>query len=153
MKTKMNMKAVATMLALFLVAFLFAQEGDALTAYLGKDIKSSEVQKLISGYKCEISNPTHCISKDGLELIMKKDAVDEIHLYKSSPVYGSFKGKLPKALKFGMSSGEVRGILGKPTVSYSNGYSEYEMSNYGISCWFDGGKLSQLNISARSSAL
>ena len=156
MKTKVKPKASATIVAFFLAVFAVAQsgyDGDALSAYLGKELKSQEVQGLITNYKCEISNPTHCASKDGLELVMKKEMVDEIHLYKSSPVYGSFTGKLPKGLKFGMSSGEIRGILGKPAVSYSNGYSEFELSNCGISCWFESGKLSQITISMRSSAL
>ena len=50
-----------------------------------------------------------------------------------------------------MVSGEVKKLLGKPVVSYNSGYCEYEFASYILSCWFDGGTLSQVGIAVKSS--
>ncbi len=124
-------------------------EGETLTYFLGKNASSVEVKNLKADYKCEMANESHYISQDGLELILQKNILNEIHLYKSSAVYGTYKGKLPKNLKFGMSSGDVKHLLGKPAISYNSGYCEYEFKVYALSCWFDSGRLSQVSISVK----
>jgi hypothetical protein len=145
-------KYLVTCLALTILIPLSAQskyEGDALVSQLGKGVESPEVKSIMGNYHCDIGNPSHCVSNEGLEMVMANSTLEEIHLYKASPAFGSFKAKLPRGLRFGMTPADVRAILGKPLVSYSNGYSEYEQNDYGISCWFDKGRLSQLNIAAK----
>ena len=97
-----------------------------------------------------MANEAHYLSKDGVELILQRSLLCEIHLYNSSAVYGKFIGKLPNNLKFGMSSSEVKHLLGKPVVSYNNGYCEFELQNYILSCWLDGGKLNQVGIATKN---
>jgi hypothetical protein len=149
----MTIKESTFIMILFMISsFSFSQskyEGDALATHLGKSTESGEVKGIINNYHCDMGNPNHCISNEGLELIMGNNSLKEIHLYKASPAFGSFKSRLPQGLKFGMSPEQVRSLLGKPLVSYSNGYSEYELSDYTLSCWFDKGRLSQLNIATR----
>lgn len=140
-------------LLVFLVATnLFAQnsfEGNALTTYLGKEATGAEMKELKANYHFEMANEAHYLSKGGIELILQKGLLNEIHLYNNSGVYGSFTGKLPNNLKFGMGSGDVKHLLGKPVASYNNGYCEFEFSNYIISCWLEGGKLNQVGIAAK----
>jgi hypothetical protein len=82
-------------------------------------------------------------------LILKDGVLNEINLYNQSAVYGNFAGKLPNNLSFGMKSGDVKHFLGKPVAIYNNGYCEFELSNYIISCWFESGVLHQVGITAK----
>jgi hypothetical protein len=156
MKANIKPKAFVTIAAMLFMTACFAQvayDGDALASYLGKSTESPEIKGLVSNYKCEMGNPAHCISVNGIELMMQKGMLAEIRLYKTSNVYGSFKGKLPKGIKFGMSPADVRALLGKPSVNYNSGYSEFDLRNYVIACWFEGGRLSQLSISPGTTSL
>ena len=139
-------------LSVFIVAVSFAQsgfDGNSLVTFLGKSATGSEMKELKANYHCEMANEAHYLSKDGIELILKSGALNEIHLYNKSAVYGNFSGKLPNNLKFGMASGDVKHLLGRPVASYSNGYCEFAFSNYIISCWLDGGKLNQVGIAVK----
>ena len=148
-----------TIFLFFLLAssqFLAAQssekfEGDNLILFLGKGAFSEELKELKANYKCEMANEKRYLSKSGIELILNNGALQEIHLFASSMVYGVYKGELPNKLKFGMYSTDVRKMLGKPLTSFSNGYTEFEFPNYLLSCWFDGGKLSQVGIATKDS--
>lgn len=134
-------------LALFALSAT-AQQGDALTTQIGKS--SNETKDLIKTYNLEMANNERYLGKEGIELIFKKDALNEIKIYNNSPVYGSFKHELPGKLKFGMSDAAVKQLLGKPTVAYnSNGYIEYQYDKYVLSCWFEAGKLNQVVIAAK----
>ncbi len=142
-------------LMMFLTQTVFAQtgsnyEGDVLVYFLGKSSASLELKDLKANYKCEMANDAHYLSKAGIELILKNSTLNEIHLYNGSAVYGSFTGKLPNNLKFGMTSSDVKRLLGKPIVSYNSGYCEYEYANYILSCWFDGGKLNQMGVAVKT---
>lgn len=153
MKPKIKLKVVAAIVAVFVISMSFGQskyDGDGFTYYLGKSVENDEVKDFASHHRCEMGNPGHCASKEGVELMLQKGMVTDIRLYQSSNAYGNFKGKLPKGIRFGMSSGEVKGILGKPSVTYNSGYSEYELRDCSVSCWFEEGKLSQLTISSKS---
>ncbi len=121
-----------------------------LVYFLGKSAGSIELKDLKANYRCEMANEAHYLSKGGIELILKNNLLNEIHLYNGSAVYGSFAGKLPNNLKFGMSAGDVKRLLGKPIVSYNSGYCEYEFANYILSCWFDGSKLNQMGVSVKT---
>jgi len=137
--------------ASFFSAPVFSQgfEGNALLGFLGKDTFSQEAKDLKANYHFEMVNEAHYLSNAGIELILQKGLINEIHLYNSSPVYGNFKNQLPSGLKFGMASGDVKRLLGKPVASYNNGYCEFETSNYIISCWFENGKLNQVGLSLK----
>jgi len=147
------MKASITIVTAFLFSIAFAQpgsyDGDRLTDAIGKSSGGPEVAGLETTYHCEMTNPAYYSSiTDGMELIMKDGALNEIRLYKNSLVYGTFKDNLPKALRFGMSSGEVKALLGKPTVNYSStGYMEFQIKGTLFACGFEGGKLSELTLS------
>lgn len=132
---------------------LFAQtafDGNALTALLGKSSTGAEFKELKDHYHCDMVNETHYTSKEGIELMVKGDVLSEIHLFTKNAVYGGFTGKLPDKLNFGMSSAEVKGLLGKPVVNYiSTGYCEFELAAYTVSCWFEGGKLTQVGFAVK----
>ncbi|MES2620116.1 MAG: hypothetical protein V4615_04620 [Bacteroidota bacterium] len=125
-------------------------EGDGLVFFLGKNATGPELKDLKAHYHFEMANESHYLSQNGIELVLRGSSLYEIHLYKGSAVYGNFTGKLPKNLKFGMASGEVKAVLGKPSLSYSSGYCEYEYPTHLLSFWFDGGKLSQVILSVKS---
>ena len=134
------------------IANLFAQtsfDGNSLASFIGKSATGSEMKDLKANYHCEMANEAHYFSKDGIELILKDGMLNEINLYNKSAVYGNFTGKLPNNLNFGMTSGDVKHLLGKPVASYNNGYCEFELSNYIISCWFESGALRQVGITAK----
>ena len=140
------------MVACFIFSLSFAQTkygGDMLMNAVGKDNQSSEFNDLKSSYNFQMANETHYLSKEGIELVLQNSAINEIRIYMNSPVYGSFKGNLPKGLRFGQTSAEVRRQLGKPSVSYNTGYCEFEVQGGVISCWFDKDRLSQINIGAK----
>jgi hypothetical protein len=151
--TNHKLKFFASVFAVFFSAFIFAQsqyDGEALTNFIGKDSGSSEVKNLENAYRCNMINENHYLSKGGIELILKDGVLTEINLYKKNTAYGNFTGKLPRGMAFGMSSAQVRSLLGKPNVAYASGYSEFDMPNCVIACWFDGDRLSQVGISAPS---
>ncbi len=144
--------AAACLLLLLLPSVSFAQqhaEGNRLTLFLGKSAESQELQNFESDYKFEMANENHFLSKDGIELILKDGILQQINLYKSSKVYGSFAGQLPHGLAFGMSSGNVKQLLGKPTVAYSSGYAEFELNDCAISCGFEADHLSQVTLNKK----
>jgi hypothetical protein len=123
--------------------------GDSLTACLSKEPESPEVKNLMADYKCEMANEARYLSKEGMELIFQNKVLNQIILYRNSSVYGSFKNKLPKNLVFGMSSGEVKRLLGKTSLAYNTGYCEFDLPDCSLSCWFEGDKLNQVNFSAK----
>ena len=125
-------------------------EGNQLALFLGKNATGSDLKDLKANYNCEMANDAHYLSKAGIELKLQKSLLNEINLYKSSAVYGSFKGKLPGNLRFGMSPGDVRRLLGKPVVSYNSGYCEFELRDYVLSCWFDSGVLTQVGLAMKT---
>jgi hypothetical protein len=130
-------------------AQLGADNNNQFVVALGKEPASSEITTILSSYKLDAVNDAHYVSKTGVELLLHNGKVNEVNLYGKSAVYGSFSGALPNGLKFGMSSGTVKGMLGKPTVSYNNGYSEFSFPAYIVTCWFDGGVLSQVGLTGR----
>jgi hypothetical protein len=125
-------------------------EGDALVKYLGKEASSNDLKDLKAAYNFEMANEAHYLSKGGVELILRGNTLSEIHLYKGSAVYGNYTGQLPKKLKFGLTSGEVKHLLGKPSISYNSGYCEYEYPGYVLSCWFDESHLSMVGLALRN---
>lgn len=126
-----------------------ADNSNQFVAALGKEPTSTEISTIKSSYKLEAVNDAHYVSKNGVELLLHNGKVTDVQLFGKSAVYGSFAGTLPNGLKFGMSSGTVKGLLGKPKVSYNNGYSEFEFPAYIVTCWFDGGVLSQVGLTGR----
>lgn len=125
-------------------------DGDVLFYFLSKASGSAEVKELKANYNCIMVNETRYLSSDGIELILQKNILSEINLYSKSAAYGAFTGKLPRKLRFGMTAGEVKQLLGKPLVSYNSGYSEFEYNNTIITCWFEKGRLSQVGLAAKS---
>lgn len=153
MKTVRKIKACMLVFALFISVGAwgqYANYGDVFTPALGKEVQSPEVSELITNYHLEKANETHYLSNEGVELILKNGLLTEVRFYQNSPVYGKFVGVLPRQLKFGMSTGEVKALLGKPTVSYNtSGYLEFERDGKIVSCWIEEGKLSQVSVSLK----
>lgn len=125
-------------------------DGESLPFFLGKTTADREMKDLLTNYPFEVANPTHYLSKNGIELIFKKTVLTEINLYSKSAVFGDFTNALPRRLKFGTNAGQVRTLLGKPKEYHmGTGYCEYEFDTYFLSCWFDNGKLTQVSISLK----
>ncbi len=142
--------AVITLCTMFFISFAQSRtDGDMLIGALGKTSQSQEISDLKAGYNFQMANENHYLSKDGIELLLQNSMLSEIRIYKSSPVYGSFKGRLPKGLNFNLTSTEVKKILGKPSVSYNTGYCEFEVQGQVISCWFDKDRLSQVDLGTK----
>ncbi|MBL0308907.1 MAG: hypothetical protein IPP77_04285 [Bacteroidetes bacterium] len=128
----------------------YAHYGDAFSPALGLEAQSPEVSELIANYHLEKANDAHYLSKEGVELVLKDGLLTSVRLYQNSPAYGKFIAVLPRQVKFGMSAGEIKALLGKPTVNYSSsGYSEFETDGKILSCWFEKGKLSQVSVSLK----
>lgn len=124
---------------------------DGFIEILGKKIDAPEVQLFFNSY--EIKNTAggkYSSPQNGIDIDTKKDTVVTVNVYKSSPVYGSYTGKLTAGLTFGMTAAQVSAKLGKPTMAYTNsGYSEYSFTGYVITCWYEQGILNQLSYSPR----
>ncbi len=133
------------------LSFSNAQSDNSFLNLIGKADNSAEVTDFVNTYHLVMANNTHFVSNNGVELIFKDGLVNEIHLYRGSKVYGDFEGNLPAGLKFGMSSAEVKSLLGKPSITYNSGYCEFTKDNHILSCWFEGGVLHQVVVSAKSS--
>jgi hypothetical protein len=150
MSTNYARKALALIVSVFIFTLAFSQsryDGDMLMNALGKADQSQELSDLKAGYSFQMANENHYLSKEGIELVLQNAALSEIRIYMNSVVYGGFKGKLPKGLRFGITSAEVKHELGKPSVSYSSGYCEFEQpGGLIISCWFDKDRLSQVDL-------
>jgi len=152
MQTTYFCKAVTLAVLCMLSAVTFAQsktDGDMLINALGKGNQASELSDLKAAYNFQMANENHYLSKEGIELVMQNAILSEIRIYKDSPVYGSFKGRLPRGLNFNLTSTEVKKILGKPSVSYNTGYCEFEYQGQVISCWFDKDRLSQVDLGTK----
>jgi len=152
MQTNYFRKALMPVLLCMVCAVSFAQsktDGDRLINALGKGPQTTEVNDLKAGYNFQEANENHFLSKEGIELVMQNAMLSEIRIYKDSPVYGSFKGRLPRGLNFNLTSAEVKKILGKPSVSYNTGYCEFEYQGQVISCWFDKDRLSQVDLGTK----
>lgn len=152
MQTPYLRKAVALAACCFVFAITSAQskyDGDMFINVLGKGDQSSELTDLKASYNFQMANENHYLSKDGIELLLQNSILSEIRIYKASPVYGSFKGKLPRGLNFNLTSAEVKKVLGKPSVSYNTGYCEFEVQGQVISCWFDKDRLSQVDLGTK----
>jgi hypothetical protein len=152
MQTIYIRKALGFIACCFIFVLSFAQgkyDGNMLINALGKSDQSPELTNLKASYNFQMANQNHYLSKEGIELVLQNSALSEIKIYKESPIYGSFKGQLPKGLSFGLSSGTVKGLLGKPSTSYNNGYCEFEVQGQVISCWFENDRLSQIDIGTK----
>jgi hypothetical protein len=143
-----------SIVALLLSCLVYAQspyEGDALARFIGKDTASTDLKNLENSYHCNMVNENHYLSNAGVELFLMSGALVQINLYKKSAAYGSFAGKLPRNISFGMSMAQVKDLLGTPTVAYNSGYGEFDMHGYVIACWFEGDHLSQLGVCSATS--
>jgi hypothetical protein len=153
MRNSQALKSFLIAISICIAGGLFAQtafDGNAIPTFLGKATNSTEVSDLVKNYHLEIVTQGHYVSKEGIELVVKDGTITEIYLYDKSTSNGSFTAKLPNDLKFGISPEAVKALLGKPTQSYMrNGYCEFEFPTYGISCWFEGGKLNQVGITPK----
>ena len=152
MKSNYPQRAYALFTLLAICTFCFAQatyDGDMLISALGKTDQNSAVSNLKSSYSFQVANENHYLSKDGIELTFQNATLNEIKLYKHSSVYGSFKGNLPKGLRFDITPEEAKSLLGKPSLSYNTGYCEFENNGQIISCWFENNRLSQIGLAIK----
>ncbi len=122
-----------------------------LVELLGKNIYSDEWKALAATCGFQKLNDTHYSTKAGIEIKLKGNVTNEISLYKSSVVYNTYTGELPRKLRFGMSTAEIKQLLGKPTVAYNtSGYCEYDMGQIILSCWLENGQLNQVVIAEKT---
>ena len=124
---------------------------DGFIEVLGKKVDAVEVQQFFTSYDIQNKAGAKYTSRtNGIDIDTRNDSVVNINIYKGSPIYGSYPGKLSKGLTFGMTSAQVAEKLGKPTTAYTNsGYSEYAFPGYTITCWFEQGALTEVSLSPR----
>jgi hypothetical protein len=143
-------------ISLLIVAVLFSLlgysqllQGDELIKLVGSSVNNAEVFKLLEDNGVKKATATKlCSNTTGIDCKLHSDTIVEVQLYRSNPVYGKFEKMLPKSIVFGMSLADIKGILGKPTVTYTNsGYSEYKIGKVTLTCWFEGNELNQVSIS------
>ena len=124
---------------------------DGFVEILGKKVDAVEVQQFFASYDIQNKSAAKYTSRaNGIDIDTRNDIVVNVNIYKSSPIYGSYPGKLSKGLTFGMTYAQVADKLGKPTTAYTNsGYSEYAFPGYVITCWFEQGGLTEVSLSLR----
>jgi hypothetical protein len=114
-------------------------------------VSNSFVQQFFAAY--EIKNTVgerYSSTQAGIDVHAKNDTLISIDLFKINTQFGGYNAQLPKGLVYGFTADEVKKKLGKPTTAYMNsGYCEYEFTAYVITCWFEAGKLSQVNLSKK----
>jgi len=148
------MKKLSTLILVVSFAFGSFAQGmvrDGFVEILGRKVDAPEVQQFFTSYEIQHTNGAKYSSvKNGIDIDTKQDSVVTVNVYKSSPVYGSYTGKLSKGLAFGLTSAQVIAKIGKPTLAYTNsGYSEYIYPGYTMTCWYEQGILSQLSFSPK----
>ena len=124
---------------------------DGFVEILGKKVDATEVQQFFASYDIQNKSGAKYTSRaNGIDIDTRNDTVTNVNIYKSSPIYGSYPGKISKGLTFGMTTSQVADKLGKPTTAYTNsGYSEYAFPGYMITCWFEQGGLTEVSLSPR----
>lgn len=147
-----NTITLICLLTLVLTGFSQGLTRDGFVEVLGKKIDGPEVQQFFSSYHIKnVTGNKYASVENGIDLETKGDSVTQVNVYRNSPVYGSYKGKLSKELQFGMTPAQVKAKLGKPTTTYTNsGYAEYHYPGYVITCWYEQGVLSELSYSPKS---
>ena len=128
MKSNITLKTTLTsaIIACFFIAMgqTGPYEGDNLGNFVGKRWNDPQLKELENHYDCQMQGRDFCVSKGGLELMLKDSVISQINLYKNSQAFGVFKGILPMRLTFGMTVDQVELIMGKPRTQYKSGYSE-----------------------------
>lgn len=146
------MKKISFLIVTLLFSLLgYSQilQGDQLLTLVGSSINNDKVFKILEGNGVKKATGTKfCSNITGIDVTLHGDTIAEVQLYRSNPVYGRFDKMLPKNLVFGMSLSDIKGVLGKPMVTYTNsGYSEYKIGKVTLTCWFESGELNQVSIS------
>lgn len=149
------MKKTLTLICLLILVLAGFSQGltrDGFIEVLGKKGDGPEVQQFFSSYHVKnITGNKYGSVENGIDLETKGDSVVQVNVYRNSPVYGGFKGKLSKDLQFGMTPAQVKARLGQPATTYTNsGYAEYQYDTFVITCWYEQGVLSQLSFSPRA---
>lgn len=148
------MKRISTLILAVMVAFGAFAQGmvrDGFVEIVGKKTDAPEVQQFFASYEIRNTNGAkYSSAKNCIDIDTKKDTIVTVNVYKSSPVYGSYTGKLSKGLTFGLTAAQVTAKIGKPTMAYTNsGYAEYSYPGYVMTCWYEQGVLSQVSYSPK----
>jgi hypothetical protein len=124
-------------------------EGDSLLTILGSRIDAPATVSFMESYKIvHKMNGIYASAKAGVYLNVKRDIAVSMSVYKQNQLFGSYKKKLPKNLKFDMTMDDVIKMLGKPDFAYPGaGSCGYRFGNYFFTCWFDKGMLRQVEMS------
>lgn len=155
MHNRSIMKKTITLICLLMLVVAGFSQGltrDGFVEILGRKIDGPEVQQFFSSYHIKnINGNKYASVENGIDLETKGDTVAQVNVYRNSPVYGSYKGKLSKDLQFGMTPAQVKAKLGKATTTYTNsGYAEYNYPGYVMTTWYEQGVLSELSYSPKS---
>lgn len=148
------MKNIITLIllqTLVLAGFTQGLTRDGFVEILGRKIDGPEVQQFFSSYNVKATaGGKYSSVENGIDIATRGDSVVQVNIYRNSPVYGGFKGKLSKDLQFGMTPAQVVAKLGKATTTYTNsGYAEYNFPGYVLTCWYEQGVLSQVSYSPK----
>lgn len=149
------MKKIITLICLLTLVVVGFSQGltrDGFVEILGRKVDATEVQQFFTSYNIKATaGGKYSSMENGIDIATKGDSIVQVNVYRKSPVYGSYPGKLSKGLSFGMTPAQVIAKMGKPTTTYTNsGYAEYNFPGYVVTCWYEEGGLSQLSYSPAS---
>jgi hypothetical protein len=137
----------------FLPAAIYPQmiEGDGLLNITGTEANNPGTKKFFEEYGIKKSQEgKYSSDKFGIDIGTSHDTLTSVTMYQTSEMYGTYTGKLPKGLRFGMSNPDIVKILGKPSLAYINtGYMEYTYGRKVMACWFENKALNQVLITLK----
>jgi len=149
---KMN-KIITLSLILMTMISAHAQttEGDALLDVLGSKVNTAAAKQFLSAYSIKrTADGIFSATTTGIDIRTSHDTIVSMTLYHDNPIYGKYTNKLPKGIKFDMTSAEIIKMLGKPATTYSNsGYCEYHFGRKVLTCWFEKEVLRRVTVSLK----
>jgi hypothetical protein len=124
---------------------------DGFIEILGRKTDDPAVQLFFTSYAVKhTAGAKYSSTTNGIDIDTRNDSITTVNVYKNSPVYGRYTGKLSMGLAFGMIQAQVADILGKPTTTYNNPrYSEYNFEGYMITCRYEQRALTEVSLSPR----
>lgn len=136
MKAMNNIFKTTALLLFLLISFtLDAQDlrdGDNIAPCLGLTMESEQVKQLIKAYDMEDDIPGVKAGK-GLTIYCPSTWIQRI-TFQNNGTYGSFRGKLPFGLDFGMSAREIKEKF--PSAKETDDYIKFYATKYWVEIKF-----------------
>ena len=129
------LKTLGIVLLFLLSFYLHAQDlkdGENIAPCLGQPMESEQVKQLISAYDMKDDIPGVKAGK-GLTIYSPSTWIQRI-TFQNNSTYGSFRGKLPFGLDFGMSVREIREKF--PSAKETEDYMKFYATKYWVEIKF-----------------